>query len=684
MMSIGTPGGVCALVLASGDSGEFQIVARDPAGTPMVGADIVFIGPDTGPTGEFQGATEPAYHVVKTDAEGVASATWVAGMEPGSYYIEAAVGDSGTSVPCAVTQGRGSSPMVDAATAAMKVQGMVTEGSRMYGPHLLIAGDEVGPSTPTNEPRQVTMISEPTWMFWIDTRPDGKWEHDAKLLLIDAEDPAAEPVVTDMRWWPLVTTSTGDVEMLPPSDLNERTDTLEGFGSGGGGLRAAQTSMTKCAIVIHGPPERFLRRDAERMRDFFKDTLMVDHVYTKTPFVGSIQPATLDDLSGFLDVAKMDGCKKIYLYITSHGYNSGHGGQGIQLADPDDLTKKKATTHKEIAELLESKVGGMGTEVCIIIDACYAEPAISVYQHRGFTGGIAVASDYRSESGAAKYGFLGLTPGSYYTDALLSCWEDFVGKGQTPTLQQVHDWALANSGNKVNVPGPRIGTIRDTTLALPLPTVTIAGAGMNGTGNIAPPAGLMGIPEPVAAEVTFHGGVARLKQVNGDDIPVLFTPNGSGAAIMEGLTDGLGAYTVEVRANGLAFRGTGIINVGNVNPGDPNAATHLVAGDKVIVAVLVLGGRYFPRWHFRIGNDDGCDTPMMRFDHWHGDTVFPIALQRLEPNFDRALWTVPEGAGFTDPADQNCGYGKVKDVPTKFIIVPKSMFDTYVMNHGGP
>lgn len=554
--------GASGAVVPASSTLELEVEVRNGSGDPIADAPVLFVGPDFGTRagGTFEGASaeQPTYVRARTDAMGRAHARWQGDERTGVYFLDALVETTEARVSFAVTQARASmeSTPVDAAAASIRLRDTVADidasgERRVLGPLLLTPGDRVesAGSPAVDEPTPATEITEPTWFFWIDDAVGTKYAHPTRFVFVSALDDAAAPRVVEADFYPELTMTEGPrAALLTASDLNS-VDPLH-VADVGAVAAPLDDPSSACAIVISGPSEYYLRADAANARDFFRDELGIPagQVFSKTTFTGSTRPASLQDLEGFLDLAAESGCTKLFLYITAHGYNgsSNADAQGVNLweAGADDDTKSHVSYDTIAAEVAERFAG---KEVCVIVDACFAGTAVDWFQGRGMRGEVITASSSSLTSGANLLG-------SYFTDALLDCWEDLLSEDRRSTLRAAFDWVLAEDDDDVTEADPKSGVITEDILPLDVPDVTVM-VGQNSVVTVPLPDSFMGPMKRFApvADVASEG-------VAGVSTPGFLAPNDM-EIIVRGDAEGMVTYTLTLRAGGRAYQGMGTITV---------------------------------------------------------------------------------------------------------------------------
>jgi hypothetical protein len=104
---IGVPAFDNGRVLAPGDNTTLFAQVKAPDGAPLADQAVIFVAPDTGPSGTFLGAdaTMPHLFVAQTDSGGLASAQFTANEQPGVYLVDAFLPEAESGTSFAITNG---------------------------------------------------------------------------------------------------------------------------------------------------------------------------------------------------------------------------------------------------------------------------------------------------------------------------------------------------------------------------------------------------------------------------------------------------------------------------------------------------------------------------------------------------------------------------------------------------
>ena len=468
-------------VLSPGQAETLAVRVTDRDGAPLADWEIVFVAPESGASGTFMdgSAEQASFRRTYTNADGVASVTFVANEIPGVYLVDAVV--EGT--PAAVSFGMTntdtviSSPPLAASDAHRAVVDHVLLGAiedetlRLHGPVLLSPGARVASAGGGSQlfPSQPTVTDRLTWLFWVDEYPGAGYQHPTRFVLIDAstaETDFADAIVTREAWWPQVTLPDAPTatDLLPPSTTNRTVRnalrTNQGLGQDvAGAIRALAEAAAEdtCAIAISGPSEWALGNSTDAMADFFESDLQIPtaNISTHVDSFGWSQECPPGKLEEFLEEAKEKGCKKLYLYIACHG----NSGRGLVLGNEDDedgFPSKDYLPYDKLGELLEP-FAEADTEVCLIIDSCYSGLAIQHVQDRGVSGSIITAAD---RTGLMLFPLFAWSSPAHFTKALIECWRELLAQDSETTDQEAYEWVIEEQEGEYAVNGrPQFATV---------------------------------------------------------------------------------------------------------------------------------------------------------------------------------------------------------------------------------
>jgi hypothetical protein len=434
-----------ARVLTPDASTVLTVHLHGPDGAPLADKEIVFRAPERGPSGTFGRVADSHTFETRalTDAEGNASAEFVAGSATGAFLVDAQVAGTSRKITFGVTVTDGPAPAAEART----IRQFLTDGmlggnfgqrALLHGPFLVPAGSEVSTNMGDAEDGVVFTAGSDSWIAWIDFEPSDAFEHPTRFFGLDSSLAIPEPdditVVDANRWFELQ--QPGDAEprpLLEPSRTNASTDDTEIEDIAGARLAATRD---ECVIIIYGPTEAASQNTSRLLAAFFRRVRGSRHVQDRN------EPASFEDLKTMIQNAKDQDCPKLFLYMIGHGYLN--GTPGITLGREDDRSQKRRVAHRDIAAELDRVFDGTGTELCVVVDSCFAARAIVQYQNRGFDGEFVAASADNKPS----------TIGSdfwYFSFDLLGCWAaigtpgvDKDGDG-TISLSEGHDWLIAQT-----------------------------------------------------------------------------------------------------------------------------------------------------------------------------------------------------------------------------------------------
>ena len=418
-------GAESAFVVEPGESRDLTVRVSEPGGTPVTDATVLFVGPGEGSGGSFPQTAEtlPTFIRVQTDSNGVASATFVANSNPGVFLVEAKVEGTDGSASFAFTIV--SKPVKTAATASemqAAVREQIVAGAtsgatvRLHGPVLVPAGAEISSGRfPVPYPESSPIVTKkPSWVLWIDDEPLAKFEHAVRWVLIDADTPAAgagdNATVLHRNWWPVVTIpgAPQDYSLLPPGG-----STPESFAPAGDippldelgttpvrttPYRAAIAAKDACAVVIYGPDLGHAGyKDAIDYRKHLIEAglvpanrILMNVRRSKKDGKNYVYPVNNDDLARIFGKAKTLGCKKLYFFFSTHGFQAGLGG-GVVI---DDDARKPNKTAGITFATLTSYLEDLGKiKLCIVLDSCFSGQFVRFIQGHGFTGTIITSAD---------------------------------------------------------------------------------------------------------------------------------------------------------------------------------------------------------------------------------------------------------------------------------------------------
>jgi hypothetical protein len=474
---IAVPKSANGKLLAPGRSVKLKAKVTDRNGRPLAGRSVVFVAPETGATGTFQGASPAGATFIRrtTNAAGIASAKLVAGEIAGVFLVDAVVeppeGDTGATAVAAtsfaVTTVAGPAPALTGARARLAVREQLLAGAlddetlRLHGPVLLPAGSLVTGSIVDSQLYGAVSVptDRPTWFFWIDEVPAAAFEHPTRFVFLDATDAtpdlAAEATVIQTGWWPNVTLpgAAESTALLPPYDRNtslappvDEEAAVEAL--------APQPPSDACAIVVHGPSESAHRNSAAFFRFFLRETNRVPaenifHAGSVQDPPGADRPVTRTDLQRLFAKVKMMGCKKVWFSFIGHGYGIGQDGMpgGFTIGNEsstDGSTMEDYLGWNQLGEMLE-QFRGTSTEFCVVVSSCHAGGMIGYLQDRGVSGtaitACAAGKLCRFVPGPIGYSFFMDAVRAYLSDPA----NDTNGDGMV-TLDEIFPKLRANRG----------------------------------------------------------------------------------------------------------------------------------------------------------------------------------------------------------------------------------------------
>ena len=270
-------------------------------------------------------------------------------------------------------------------------------GSGSFYEGLLPAGSLVEPAEYgwNPYPGSSMPVLNASYFFWLDTLPDGDFEHSVYFVLVDANNPAPTvgnggiQVIAE-GWWPLITPNGGpqadyfhtsaQVESAAPAGpLNPQGliagSTLQpgeiSFASFQGTDNSASPEIivtafanpatsNSCAIVGFGATDKPTFRNSARLME--KD--LVNHYGVPTNRIvraGGTNAFNLADLATAITMicTSQPPCDKVFIRLASHGVIGGLVGRSGVISAANLCNQFK-------------KVSDKGVPVCALINACYS------------------------------------------------------------------------------------------------------------------------------------------------------------------------------------------------------------------------------------------------------------------------------------------------------------------------
>ena len=616
-------GGQPPLIAVSGSNGliaspptpvTLTVQVTDRSGALMSGQTVLFIAPATGASGTFQNAAPDGatFLRVATGDNGLASAVLVPNSTPGVFFVEAGVEDTPAATSFGITTlAPFAAPSLspDDARSAVKQQflaGLIEDETvRLHGPVLLPAGTVLSTNQPLSQPFTVASDS---WFLWIDPFPLARFGHSSQFILLDANSPPDFGVarVTNETFWPIVNLpgSGGPAGLLPPSRTNGT------LAAAGPSLRRLLQSLptdaplsATCAIVIYGGDERNQKLDVQNMADFFSGTLKIPTVLTHKDGNGNLQPSDIMSLQDQVSQSIKQGCKKVFLYISSHGgvaetydvkdeLGGNHLSGFIALASNDNGTlKQQDLTFESLGKILKP-FGAAQVEVCIILDSCFSANAIAAFQNQGFNGTIITAADRSSYSNGS---YFAIANGGHFTEGLIKVWTDLMpGPNNLVPLTTVYT-TLKAKGDQLFVfdnplsGNPQISTIDADGGIFPVSDFFIPANDPKGTPVklvINRPPGVTG-----SVVVTVMLTDTRVATFDGQPQTSFALKDGVNSVfvMVTPVTDGFTQYTVRTQdGNNKTYTGKARIVVGNGYLLNPTALTLKVGESGTTTLTRIL------------------------------------------------------------------------------------------------
>jgi len=592
------------LTLTPSGEASLGVRALDEDGNPAPGIQVAFLAPDVGPSGTFDGADDsmPFALVTTTDANGVAHATFHASAYPGTFLLSAYVTKlsgfeadiawpvlvwpdpiDATADPAAIAGFVDAQP--DSGTAAM-------DTPRVQGPILLPAGTELVAEEGGKE--KVTALGAPSWLAWVDEAPHARLGHGGALYAVGdgavAATCDAEVVSRKTTRWPLVRVAGQDTALpwAPPLAINGRRPIVGADGSvttSPQSLASSAQALSKprpgfCAVAVTGYQ---MTNTVAESRAFFRDTFGVQRFWpseTEALITWEALPAVLKDTFA-------QGCQTLYLVMEGHGTpetpNNWPSAPTIDLLAAEPKTVQVTPSdhqiapqdgqieHDFIAKALGDTYGGSGRKAHLIVETCFSERAISLYQGRGLVGSIVVAAAHGEYSYKIGHSYLlarmydrwagdlsRTDPVVVLSDVLHVAanggYYDQVLMGQRPSGHDLDpDWAEWGEGDPAAKP-PDVWIAQDGNADLVLerpPSNSFTGVLTQDSW----------VP-PMPVHLSFDRSDVTVPVVGGPNAGYDFAFTGQQVRVeLSAFGTNDTQYTIESRAKYAAYRGTGTIHV---------------------------------------------------------------------------------------------------------------------------
>jgi hypothetical protein len=589
-------------ILTPQSESRLEVLVTDRSGRPLRDTTVLFLAPESGAGGSFKEATPAGttFFRTRTNRSGIATTTFVANAIRGVYLVEAIVEGTEaattfamTNVPTRITPALSPDRARSAVREQLLVNATEDETLRVYGPVLLEPGTLVASAgeESTFFPTAPFTTDKRMWLFWVDEIPLAMFAHTTRFVLLNASDTTpdlfSEARITLEGWWPTVTLpgASEPVPLLPPSYLR----TIPSASSAPAEFLEAPEEPAQnappdaCAIIIYGPFDNDPDpgASAKKIKKVLVEKKLVrdseENIFMPRPD----RPATREDVAQFLEAAKTKNCKKLYFYYNGHGNQRNapgvhHRAGGMHLQRGKDPTENMS--YKDLAMGLEEV---KPSELCVLIDDCFAGEACEWLQGRSLKGFFVSAADRDHVSYRATFG-----RGAKYTNAFVTCWcdknADNNGDG-TVSWQEAYDCVIATSTDpQVKEPKPK-GVPIDPTAGrnFPLADVCIMKEGEKATVVLQRPPDLLG---RISGTLTIlNPNVATFAGVTGDqtlEISIRADEQDSGPIMICGLTQGFTTYVFMGREQdftGQAFKGVGVIQVGGTK-GQPQCVDKFCEG----------------------------------------------------------------------------------------------------------
>lgn len=544
------------LLIAPGESATLQLMARDGAGRPLPGRSLRVTGPaELDVPALADGSGRKTIEGV-TNGEGVleiAINRAVAGRTLLSV-LDLQTGDEST-VALNVVAGDTPALTPNAATLAVRARYSPTAATRLHGPALLAADEEVWlPDEPGFAPPPLRSTGSTRWLFWVDQVPGARFSHPTRIIVLDAEDAAEgfldRATVTDANFFPYID-GPERANAYVPLSWRTRPDRPVGVHDWLEVNDPVRNPAQTGALLLGGPDTESAFDDINEMRDFLVSTGRVaeDNVFSMPTGVNK------SSIRDTINALKEMGFGKLYVYY------SGHGSQGAMVVEG-------ANGKLELLyyDTLGHWMSGF-PEVSVVIDACHSATAIEALQNLGLQGEIVTASNDNQPAWTTFNKDKNRKDGAY-TRALLKAWRDpradRNGDGVI-TAREAAAHVIATTTDKMVLESQPVSAGIGETEALPweIPTVRILKVGNEVKASITCPAGL-----PTGAYVHFtfsiaDGSIATAEGKANGSI-VMRRGENQVELTFQGVADGFTNYTVNGRAGtGARFTGQGLISVGS-------------------------------------------------------------------------------------------------------------------------
>jgi uncharacterized protein (TIGR03437 family) len=578
------------IVATPGSSLTLTVQVTNTAGTPQGKAPILFVAPDSAPSGVFS-AANTSFLRTTTDANGMANAVFVTNPAVGLFLVSAVVEGTDASVTFAITNmAQPPTPALSAAAARSALKSQMLNGAQensnllVHGPFLLPAGSQVfaaGQTTPADHAQPV-VTSGLSWLFWIDDHALARFSHPTRFVTVNANDTSSALIpnakVIPSVWWPGVILPNANqvYALIPPAVSTELATpivTAQALAEvlGDRARPAGQfpySPATSCAIVIYGPDCAGTPLDAQNYGKFLLSNKMVAPGNLFTNMTNGVpRPATPQNLQTLINAAVAQKCQKIFFYVSSHGAPRDFGGGIVLKNGSDDPASLSATQSLSYEDLMQMLAPFQGLQICAVEDACYSGQLALWLSGRGFSGQVLTAADTNN------YAYGGAAGGAL-TNAIL------------PIL-------TANGNNYQQA----INTINTTTTDTSLMNSHPLAAPITPTGSrqvtapwgyaVGPGAASIAVvrPKDVPVNVLYTATVSivgsTVGNVQGNGSVTLPPGTSKGTVPVNILTYGVISYAVNGSGNGLNFVGNGQFQAGDFSA-SPSPVTVMVGKTATI------------------------------------------------------------------------------------------------------
>lgn len=588
------------IVTTPGSSLTLTVQVTNTAGTPQSKSPILFVAPDSDPSGIFS-AANTSFLRTTTDANGMASAVFVTNPTVGLFLVSAVVEGMDASVTFAITNvAQPPTPALPASAARSELKSQLLNGAQenstllVHGPFLLPAGAQVfaGGETAPGDHSQPAVTSGWSWLFWIDDQASARFSHPTRFVIVNANDTsnAAIPnaTVIPSLWWPgVILPGANQVYALIPAAVStelatpvvtEPAATAQALAEVLGERARPEgqfpySPATSCAIVIYGPDCAGARLDAQNYGNFLLSNKMVapGNLFTNTTN-GVPRASSPQDLQSLINAAVAQKCQKLFFYVSSHGAPRTFGG-GIVLKngslDPADTSATQKLTYEDLMQMLAPF---QGLQICATEDACYSGQLALWLSGRGFSGQVITAADTNNTA-------FGGQNGGALTNAIIPLLTQNGDNFQQAitSINTTGTSTLLMSSHPLSAPITPTGTRQTNASAL-----YSGGTGLYSVNVVRP----KDVPANVPYTATVSLTASTVATLQGSGMITLPPGTASGNVLINITGLGVSAYTVTGTGGGLNFVGNGVIQAGDISA---TASVTVKVGQSASIDVTRFG-----------------------------------------------------------------------------------------------